>query len=399
MELNIDKTGWKKVKFGEVCRQVNETARNPQEEGLIHVVGLEHIGSNDLHIRSWNTLERETTFTRKFVKGQVLFGRRRAYQAKVAYANFDGICSGDILVFEAIKSKLLPELLPFMVQSQKFYNKAVETSAGSLSPRTKFKDLADLEFLLPPKDQQARLAELLWAADEVVEREKEVKEKIHNFKISSMSTLLNGKYLINNNIECPPNWKLMKLSQLGRVGTSGVDKKNEIGEQDVNLLNYMDVYRSFSKKITSDIEFMKVTAKPNQIINNQLQLGDVLFTPSSETNDDIGHSAVVYEDLPNTLYSYHLVRLSFDVEIDLDFKRFMFNNPSVMAYFANRSKGVTRMTLGLDDFNNLTVLVPPLDEQKSIAQKLSDIDLSIINLMNQISTSIKLKQGLINEIF
>ena len=70
-----------------------------------------------------------------------------------------------------------------------------------------------------------------------------------------------------------------------------------------------------------------------------------------------------------------------------------------MAYFAKRSKGVTRMTLGLDDFNNLTVLVPPLDEQKSIAQKLSDIDLSIINLMNQISTSIKLKQGLINEIF
>ena len=57
------------------------------------------------------------------------------------------------------------------------------------------------------------------------------------------------------------------------------------------------------------------------------------------------------------------------------------------------------MTLGLDDFNNLTVLVPPLDEQKSIAQKLSDIDLSIISLMNQISTSEKLKQGLINEIF
>ena len=99
MELNIDKTGWEKVKFGDVCRQVNETARNLKKERITHLVGLEHIGSNDLHIRSWNTIERETTFTRKFIKGQVLFGKRIAYQNKVAYTEFDGICSGDILVF------------------------------------------------------------------------------------------------------------------------------------------------------------------------------------------------------------------------------------------------------------------------------------------------------------
>ncbi len=171
-DITIDKTGWKKYRFDEVCRQVNEATKDPAAEDLDHVIGLEHIEPNNLNIIQWDTLEKETTFTRKFKKGQVLFGRRRAYQRKVAYAEFDGICSGDILVFEAIEKVMLPELLPFLIQSDGFFQKALETSAGSLSPRTKFKELADYEFLLPPKPEQKRLAALLWAADEMIEKEK-----------------------------------------------------------------------------------------------------------------------------------------------------------------------------------------------------------------------------------
>ena len=136
--ITIDKTVWKKWRFDEVCRQVNTSTKDPEADGLHYVIGLEHIEPGNLHITKWDTLEKETTFTRKFVKGQVLFGRRRAYQRKVAYAEFDGICSGDILVFEAIEENLLPELLPFLIQSDGFFEKALATSAGSLSPRTKF---------------------------------------------------------------------------------------------------------------------------------------------------------------------------------------------------------------------------------------------------------------------
>ena len=171
-DITIDKTGWKKWRVDEVCRQVNASSKDPEADGLHYVIGLEHIEPGNLHITKWDTLEKETTFTRKFVKGQVLFGRRRAYQRKVAYAEFDGICSGDILVFEAIEENLLPELLPFLIQSDGFFEKALATSAGSLSPRTKFKELADYEFFLPPKSEQKRLAELLWAAEEMIEKEK-----------------------------------------------------------------------------------------------------------------------------------------------------------------------------------------------------------------------------------
>lgn len=94
----IDKTGWKKVKFGDVVFEPKEFIKDPVAEGIKHVVGLEHIDSEDMHLRRSASIEEETTFTKKFSIGDVLFGRRRAYLKKAARAEFEGICSGDITV-------------------------------------------------------------------------------------------------------------------------------------------------------------------------------------------------------------------------------------------------------------------------------------------------------------
>ena len=80
----------------------------------------------------------------------MLFGKRRAYQRKVAVADFDGVCSGDIYVFETKDAKvLLPELLPFICQTDAFFDHAVGTSAGSLSPRTNWSQLSNYSLSLP----------------------------------------------------------------------------------------------------------------------------------------------------------------------------------------------------------------------------------------------------------
>lgn len=395
MELNIDKTGWKSYRFDEFAQNISQRVE-PKQTDLEIYVGLEHLDPDSLHIKRNGTPADVEGTKLKFYKGDVIFGKRRAYQRKAALAETDGICSAHAMVLRA-NTKLIDErLFPFFFHSKVFQDIAVKISVGGLSPTINWKDLAKQEFLLPPKDQQTRLAELLWAADEVVEREREVKERLEQLKLANLDGLLNGKNIDESEKQL---WIKYKVSDLGVISTSSVDKKSNPDEEEVNLVNYMDVYGNKTHKITSNTNFMKVTATKTQLEKNQVEKGDVLFTPSSETNDDIGHSVVVYEKLAKTLYSYHLVRLRFNIEIDLDFKRYLFNNPSVMAYFAKRSKGVTRMTLGIDDFNNLTVLVPPLDLQKSIAQQLSEIDLTIINLVSQLSTSIKLKQALINEIF
>lgn len=75
---------WQTVKFGDVVRNVNENVRDPLAAGLERYVGLDHLDPESLHIRRWGDVADGTTFTRKFAAGQVLFGKRRAYQRKVA---------------------------------------------------------------------------------------------------------------------------------------------------------------------------------------------------------------------------------------------------------------------------------------------------------------------------
>jgi len=168
--MTIDTSAWKTYKFGDIAQNMTTAIKDPLLEGFERYVGLEHIVPGNIHIKSWGKISDGTTFTRVFRKGQVLFGKRRAYQKKAAIAEFDGVCSGDILVFKANEEYLISELLPFITQSDKFFNYAAKTSAGSLSPRTKFKDLSKLKFKLPPLEEQKGLADLLWSVDEVIEK-------------------------------------------------------------------------------------------------------------------------------------------------------------------------------------------------------------------------------------
>lgn len=166
--FKIDKSNWKKVRLGDVAFEPKETVKDPIKEGIKHVVGLEHIDSEDIHLRRSASIDESTTFTKKFRKGDVLFGRRRAYLKKAAVAQFDGICSGDITVMRA-KIDLLPELLPFIINNNKFFDYAVTHSAGGLSPRVKFKDLSKYEIYIPQKEQAIIVSELFYSLDCLLE--------------------------------------------------------------------------------------------------------------------------------------------------------------------------------------------------------------------------------------
>ena len=165
MSLNLEKSAWESIRFGDVVQNVKETVRDAAAVGIQRVIGLEHLDPGELEIARYGDDPSSTTFTKRVSPGQTLFGKRRAYLRKAAYADLDAITSGDILTFEAVPTRLLPELLPFLVQSDRFFANAVETSAGSLSPRTNWRDLAKFEFALPPISDQRRLADLLWTAE------------------------------------------------------------------------------------------------------------------------------------------------------------------------------------------------------------------------------------------
>lgn len=155
-----------KVTLGEVAVECRESCRG--DKSGLPAVGLEHLTPEQIRLSNW-AVNTENTFTKLFRRDDMLFGRRRAYLKKAAQAPFDGICSGDITVIRARPGKLLPELLPFIIQNDDLFDFAVGRSDGSLSPRVKWENLKNYTFELPPLTEQKKLAEVLWAISDTIQ--------------------------------------------------------------------------------------------------------------------------------------------------------------------------------------------------------------------------------------
>lgn len=154
------------VTLGDVAIESRETYKG--DKSGMPIVGLEHLIPEDVVLSLWDK-DKENTFTKMFRRGDMLFGRRRAYLKKAAQAPFDGICSGDITVIRAKEDRLIPELLPFIIQNDVLFDFAVGKSAGSLSPRVKWENLKNYKFELPPLPEQKKLAEALWAINDTLQ--------------------------------------------------------------------------------------------------------------------------------------------------------------------------------------------------------------------------------------
>ena len=150
-----------KVKLGDVAIEKRETWTGSTQG--VPIVGLEHLIPGEVTLSSWDS-DTDNTFSKMFRKDQVLLGRRRVYLRKAVIAPFEGICSGDITVIEAIPGKISSRLLPFVIQNERFFDYAMQGSAGSLSPRVKWEHLKDYEFTLPEYEEQDSLADKLWSA-------------------------------------------------------------------------------------------------------------------------------------------------------------------------------------------------------------------------------------------
>ncbi|MFT0714040.1 restriction endonuclease subunit S [Flagellimonas lutimaris] len=174
-ELQIDKSNWVLTKFGDVAIQQKQNVDRENTDLTRYVKG-EHMGSEDLHLRSWGELKDEylgPAFIRRFDEGDILYGSRRTYLRKVVIAPFSGITSNTTFVIKANEEKIDKRLLPFVMLSEGFTENSTRNSKGSVNPYINWKDIANYEFLLPPKKQQAHLVQLLRAMDDVVERENE----------------------------------------------------------------------------------------------------------------------------------------------------------------------------------------------------------------------------------
>ncbi len=126
----------------------------------------------------------------KIYKGDIIFGKRRAYQRKVAVSDFEGICSAHSMVLRANEKTIEKDLLPFFMQSDVFMNRAVQISEGSLSPTIKWKVLANQEFVIPKREKQKQIAETFIHFDKVIEEIRQQKQTLKNLKLKLLYEIL-----------------------------------------------------------------------------------------------------------------------------------------------------------------------------------------------------------------
>ncbi|MFT8888059.1 MAG: restriction endonuclease subunit S [Ethanoligenens sp.] len=168
----------------------------------------------------------------------------------------------------------------------------------------------------------------------------------------------------------PKEWRIIRLRYLGDLNAGGVDKKIVENEPLFKSVHYMNVYSESLHNIYDSDEYLVVSATKQKQSSCSLLTGDVLFTSSSETPEDIGHSCVVGENLNNTLFGYHLMRFRPSVNLTLAFEKYLFGVYYIRKWFAYRAVGMTRYGISNNDFSDARVLLPPIQAQQRIADYL-----------------------------
>lgn len=375
-ELHIDKTHWKKYRFDEMVQNIAERVE-PSQTDLDVYVGLEHIDPDCLHLSRHGHPSDVGGTKLRFYKGDIIFGRRRAYQRKTALATTDGICSAHAMVVRAKEDVVDPVFLPFLFHSKSFIDMAITISVGGLSPTINWKDIAKQEFLLPPKAEQKRLAELLWAADEVVEKEKREREKIEELYNYQIEDLFVGKKVTFGNCA---NINERTLS---------AKTPNDY------MFHYIDIASIVSPKHLVPLtkySFADAPSRARRIVKQN----DIVL---SLVRPYLKSFVQIKSNQNNLIASTGTAVVSAKSENSTDFLFHVLFSKAFMAFCENRMNGTNYPAITPADLADFQIPSYNYDEQLSIANKLNAIDNTIEQLECQIIKSQEVKQEIINQIF
>lgn len=386
LERPISKAGWTRVAFGDVVRLSKARVADPEAAGIERVVGLEHIEPGELRIRRWGDVADGTTFTTLFRPGQVLFGKRRAYQRKVAVADFEGVCSGDIYVLEPANERLLHELLPFLCQTDAFFDHAVGTSAGSLSPRTNWTSLASFEFMLPPIQEQARLVEAATACRTALDALQDA------YAAAVVAEAAYGKSVADSLTKTAPLVAIGNVADV-QYGLT-VNQKRAESSHCKPYLRVANVQRG-----AFDLSEIKEIGVFDSDTVHELRIGDVLVVEGHAVRSEIGRAAIWQGEVPGALHQNHLIRIRASGDMLPRYICEMINSPHGQKYFQTRAKSSS----GLNTINSSVVREyrlpqPAVSEQEQVALVFQSMSVQRGNLTRRIAEARKLYADLLSAI-
>lgn len=377
IESKVDKSKWVKWKFSDLVENIVEKVV-PKTCGLEDYIGLKHLDTGSLKIRRYGKCSEISGDKLKIYKGDLIFAKRNSYLKRVAIADFDAVASAHSLVLRAKPENVLPELLPFFMMSETFWTRAIEISVGSLSPTINWRVLAKQEFLLPPKEQQAELAELFWSMEEMIEKELALLDKLDILYLS-----IKKDYFSKEN-----DYHVVTLGELVKIKSGDSPSKFKLNQNGSGIpfnkvadMNETTKYQKFAKEWAAPIESKIIKA------------GSVIFPKR-------GASIMTNK-----------VRIAEqDCHVDTNIMALSINDDSVLLneylYYFLLFKGLYKIadTAQIPQINNIhinpyPIHLPPADIQRSLVQKLNLIMDEQNDAKCKLCVTISLKKSLINKVF
>lgn len=379
--------GWQMVKFGDIAKHISKRVE-PTETDLEIYVGLEHLDPDSLKIKRHGVPSDVAGQKLLVKKGQIIFGKRRAYQRKVAVADWDCICSAHAMVLEANPKNVLPEFLPFFMQSDVFMNRAVAVSEGSLSPTIKWKVLAEQKFNFPNIENQKKILGLIKAAEVALTSAQAIMQSFNKLRASISNDYLSG---IRRLPGANGKWKKVKLKDIG-VFKSGLTYSPSDVTEDPNALL---VLRS------SNIQDSKISLEDNVYVSCEVPTeslaleNDILICVRNGSKNLIGKTALVTKDVNRATHGAFMSMFRTD-----DF-RYVFHLFQSSEYRKQvlRNLGATINSINGKDLSNFSFSMPDKQEREMISDFLEKFDTTASTIAAKVKEAQMVKNLLLSRIF
>lgn len=356
-----------KYRFEQIA--INSTEKKkPVEEDRFTYLGLEHLDSGSLKVTRFGSDIAPIGEKLVMRKGDVLFGKRRAYQKKVAIAPFDGIFSAHGMVLRPNAEVIDPDFFPLFISSDYFLDAAIKISVGSLSPTINWRDLKILEFDLPNLETQRQLASVLWSINNTVESYKKL--------IAATDELVKSQFMEQFGGGNYPLQSIGGMSDIVTKGTTPTTLGFEFVSTGVSFVKVENI--TATGQILKD-ELMHVTQECHEKLSrSRLCEGDILFSIAGA----IGRTAIVPVDIlpANTNQALAIIRLKKDVDVLKTYLLAALSSPYVESQYNDQKKGIAQINLTLKNISDLQIPIPSLAEQEQFAAFVQQSDKSKFEL-------------------
>jgi restriction endonuclease S subunit len=395
-------------KFNDIGIRISEKVI-PGETDLDRYVGLEHLDSESLKIKRWGSPSDVIGEKLRVRPGEIIFGKRRAYQRKLAIAEFDCICSAHAMVLKAKEDNLRKDFFPFFLQSDVFMDRALEISVGSLSPTINWGTLKNQEFPLPPLVEQKRIAEVLWAVENAIWKTEDAIEGAERYRKVLMRHLfmygpvgeINEIQLKNTQIgPLPTDWDVVKLVEICEdekdivAGPFGSNLKvSDYRDAGVPIIRLQNIDRG--RFIPVDIKHISVE-KAEELKYHSYLPGDIVL---AKLGDPIGKTCIIPDTMSAGIVVADVVRIRPDPDrTNLNFIQYLLNSHIVIKQLMRGTIGTTRPRVNLNQVRDILIPCPSIEIQNKIEEVLSQIDVFASRLVTNIEDTRLMKMTILNGI-